>query len=97
MRVAQIDGIDVPADPTAPLQASADVAIQNNDPVEILIETENFPLEGIVELRITEKYGDISSHTATRVDGGTLALATWTVTTELADGFSALQARATLP
>lgn len=96
VRIASIDGIAAPLDPQAPLQASADVVIQNNSPVPIIMETTNFPIEGVVQLRVAQKFGPAILLTATYTSGD-LNLAIWTVTTTLSDGFNGLQARATSP
>lgn len=96
VRITSIGGIAVPEDPTAPLQATSDVAIENNDPVKVILETRNFPLEGVVQLRVGRKFGSAFWVNATLV-GGTINQATWEVEQTFTDGFSALQARATAP
>ena len=95
-RVASVDSVLAPLDPRAPLVAAADVAIQNNDPVNILIETANFPIEGIVQLFVIPKFGDRSTRTASYVSGD-ITQAIWQVQTALPQGFVTLQARATQP
>ena len=57
VRVLRVDGVDSPSEPTAQLARSADIALQNDKPVEIVIETRNFPLEGAVELKAVGKFG----------------------------------------
>ena len=94
--IVSIDGIAVSDDPTASLKATSDVAIQNNGPVKIVLETKNFPLEGVVQLRVGRKFGEAFWVTATLLEG-TITSATWEVEQTLTDGFSALQARATAP
>jgi len=88
--------VNAPLDPSSPLIASADVAIQNNSPVHIDIETRDFPIEGVVQLAVIPKFGRRSWHTATRISGD-INVATWRVTTTLPQGFVTLQARATQP
>lgn len=95
-RVVSVDAVNAPADPRAPLNSGADVAIQNNGPVNILIETKNFPIEGQVQLFITPKYGDRVTHTATRLSGD-INTATWQVQTTLPQGYVTMQARVTQP
>lgn len=95
-RVLSVDAVNAPADPRAPLSSGADVAIQNNGPVNILIETKNFPIEGQVQLFITPKYGDRVTHTATRLSGD-INTATWQVQTTLPQGYVTMQARVTQP
>ncbi|MBE7498517.1 MAG: hypothetical protein HS117_26560 [Verrucomicrobiaceae bacterium] len=95
-KVISVDSVNAPLDPRAPLVAGADVAIQNSNQVNILIETTNFPIEGVVQLNITPKFGNRTTHTATRLSGD-ITSATWQVQTTLPQGFVTLQARATQP
>jgi hypothetical protein len=76
--------------------AAADVAIQNASPVNILIETRDFPIDGVVRLFVSPKFGNRSTYTATRLSGNVTS-STWRVTTTLPQGFVTLQARATQP
>lgn len=96
VRVVSVDSVNASADPNARLIAEADVAIQNNSPVNIVLEATNFPIEGVIQLTITPKFGDRTTHTATRIDGN-ITQSTWQVTTTLPQGFVTLQARATQP
>ena len=95
-RVVSVDAVNAPSDPKAPLVAAADIAIQNSNEVSIIIETTNFPIEGVVQLFVTEKFGGRASHIATRVDGD-ITSSRWRVQTKLPQGFVTLQARATQP
>ncbi len=98
VKIVSVDGLPSPADPTAPLVSAADIAIQKNTPVTIVLETRNFATAGaIVAVRITNKYGSATSINATLQGGGTTTLSTWTLSTTLAPGFVTLQARATQP
>jgi hypothetical protein len=98
VKIVSVDGIDSPADPTAPLVSSADIAIQKNTPVTIVLETRNFATAGaVVSVRVANKYGGAGWYNATLDSGGTSALSTWRVETTLAPGFVTLQARATAP
>lgn len=97
-KVLSVDSVSPqnPDDPRAPLIASADIAIQNNAPVNILIETRDFPIEGVVQLAVIPKFAGRSLLPATRISGD-INVATWRVTTTLPQGFVTLQARATQP
>jgi hypothetical protein len=95
-RVISVDALSAPSDPTSPLVAAADVAIQNNKPVNIVIETRDFPIEGVVQLAVIPKFSARSWLPATRISGD-INVATWRVTTTLPQGFVTLQARATQP
>lgn len=95
-RILSVDAVAAPEDPRSPLIAAADLAIQNNSPVNILIETRDFPIEGVVHLHVIPKFSDRTRLTATRVSGD-INQAIWRVTTTLPQGFVTLQARATQP
>lgn len=95
-RVVSVDAVPAPTDPRAPLVAGADVAIQNSDEVVVFIETQNFPIEGVVQLNITPKFGSRTTLNAARLSGD-ITSATWRVQTTLPVGFVTLQARATQP
>lgn len=98
VKIVSVDGLPSPADPTAPLVSSADIAIQKNTPVTVVLKTYNFATAGaVVALRITNKYGGAAGINATLQPGGTSAESTWTVSTTLSPGFVTLQARATAP
>jgi hypothetical protein len=96
-KVISVDAVNAPLDPRAPLVAGADVAIQNSNQVAILIQTQNFPIEGGVQLNITPKFGNRTTLNATRLSGGDITSAIWRVQTTLPQGFVTLQARATQP
>lgn len=95
-KVISVDAVNAPLDPRAPLVAGADVAIQDSNQVDILIETQNFPIEGVVQLNITPKFGNRTTLNATR-QSGDITSAIWRVQTILPQGFVTLQARATQP
>ncbi len=98
VKIVSVDGMPSPADPTAPLISTADIAIQKNTPVTIVLRTENFATAGaVVSVRIANKYGGATTVNATLQGGGTTTLSTWTLSTTLAPGFVTLQARATQP
>jgi hypothetical protein len=101
VRVLMVDGVESPADPTAPLARTADIALQNERPVDVVLETRNFPLEGVVEVRGTGKFGGglgggSGWHRAAHVSGD-FERALWRVSQPLPKGFTVLQARAVLP
>lgn len=87
---------NVPPDPTAPLTSTADVAIENNGASRIRLRTENFPLEGVVEVRVARKWGT-ASWVRAYYESGNQAEAFWRATNTFVRGYSTLQARATAP
>ena len=98
VKIVSVDGINSPADPMAPLVSSADIAIQKNTPVTIVLETRNFATAGaVVAVRVANKFGGYGWYNATLDSGGTSTLSTWRVSTTLVPGFVTLQARATAP
>ena len=98
VKIVSVDGINSPADPMAPLVSSADIAIQKNTPVTIVLETCNFATAGaVVSVRVANKFGGYGWYNATLDSGGTSTLSTWRVSTTLVPGFVTLQAPATAP
>jgi hypothetical protein len=96
VRVVSVDTFAAPADPTAPLVSSADVAIQNDLPAVVMLETKNFPIEGVVQVRAAQKWGSASWIRAWYVSGDQ-ATAQWRATNTFVKGYTTLQARATAP
>jgi hypothetical protein len=96
VRVVSVDTLAAPADPTARLVSSADVAIQNDSPSVIMLETQNFPIEGVVQVRAAQKWGNASWINASYVSGNQAA-AQWRATNTFVKGYTTLQARATAP
>lgn len=96
VRILSVDSISTPADPTAPLVSSADVGMQNENPVVVVVETRDFPIEGIVQVRSAQKWGPAQWLTAVLATG-THAQATWHLTNTFVKGYTTLQARATAP
>lgn len=94
--VTSIDGAAAPSDPESPLQASADVSIENNGPVQVALQTVDFPISGVVQVRVVHKYGAASWVDATYVSGD-FSSAVWVANITFSPGFSAVQARATVP
>jgi hypothetical protein len=97
IRIHSVDGVLAPLDPTAALVSTADVGIQKNGTVQVVLRATNFPVSGNVQLRTVQKYGPSSWATATVQAGGTFADSSWTVNVAFAPGFTTLQARATVP
>lgn len=96
VHVVSVDGVVAPVDPTAALVSSADVQIQQNGTVQVLLETKNFPPSGFVQLRTVQKYGPAAWVTAAHSEGD-FAASTWIADVTFAPGFTTLQARATVP
>jgi hypothetical protein len=94
--VLTVGGNVAPSDPTAPLISSADVGIQSNNSVDVIIRTTNFPTSGNVALRVNPKYSGPFTINATYLNGDSSA-ATWKATLTFNPGFSTLQAIATTP
>lgn len=96
VRVLSVDTQPAPADPLAAVAGTADIPIQNNGPVDILLETKNLPTNGVVSVRLNPKYGQAVWLNAAIVSGD-INIATWKATTTPPAGFFTLQARATAP
>ena len=54
--ILSVDTQTAPLNPLAAVVSSADIGIQNNNPVNILLQTQNLPIQGVVTLEITPKY-----------------------------------------
>ena len=96
VRVLTVDNVAAPLDPTAPLISSADLGIQNNGTVQVILETKNFPVQGVVQVRSVQKYGPAEWVTAARGTGD-FAKSSWVANVTFAPGFTTLQARVTVP
>lgn len=71
--------------------------MQSNLPSLIRLRTENFPLEGIVQVRVAHKWSPYVSWVRAHYESGNEAEAFWRVTNGFSVGYSTLQARATAP
>jgi len=91
-----VNGATAPPDPLAGVLTSSDVNISTNNPVNIILQSQNFPPNGSVVVRVTPKYAGYYNVNATYVSG-TFAQSTWQATTTLPNGFCVLQAHATSP
>ena len=96
VRVLTVDGQAAPDDPTAPVFSTSDVAVQSNGTVQVILETKNFPIQGVVQLRTVQKYGPAAWVNAA-YSAGDFAHSTWIANVTFAPGFTTLQARATVP
>lgn len=96
VRIVSVGGQAGPADPTAPMQAASDVGIASNTAVQVVIETTNFPPSGVVQVRSSPKFGNFAWTNLTH-SGGNFVQSTWTADINFPGGFTALQARATVP
>lgn len=64
LRAILVDGQDIPADPLGGIQTS-DVQIVNVEPVQLLIEATNIPLETEVKVRVVPARGQDLEFTTT--------------------------------
>ena len=61
-----------------------------------MMETKNFPIEGVVQVRAAQKWGSAAWVRALYVSGNQ-AGALWRATNTFVKGYTTLQARATAP
>ena len=94
--VISVNGASAPSDPLAGVLTSSDVNISTNNPVDIMLQAQNFPPSGVVVVRVTPKYANYFNVNASYVSG-TFAQSTWKATTTFPNGFCVLQAHATSP
>jgi hypothetical protein len=97
VHIVSVDTQTAPLDPVAAVVSSADIGIQNNNSVNIILQTQNLPIQGVVTLHITPKYAAPGTFLNATYVSGDINQATWQVTTTLPQGFCVLQARATAP
>ena len=95
VNVVSVNAQPAPENPLAAVITSSDVTIQTNNPVDIILVSQNFPPSGLVSVRVNPKYGDFFLVNASYVSG-TFTQATWKATTALPPGFCVLQAHAHL-
>jgi len=98
VRVVSVNGQPTPLDPRAEVTTSSDLTIQTNGVITYILETKNFPIQGVVRLRLARKMGDNTEYwyAANHVSGN-FNQSTWSVSTNPPPGFFVLQARATVP
>ena len=94
--ILSVNGTGAPADPMAAVLTSSDISISTNNPVDIILQAQNFPPSGTVSVRVTPKYSGYWSLDASYVSGD-FSQSTWKATTTLPNGFCVLQAHATSP
>jgi hypothetical protein len=94
--IVSVNGSSVPSDPAAQVASSPDLSISTNNPVDIILQSQNFPPSGTIVLRVTPKYANFFNVNAT-FQSGSFTQANWKATTVLPGGFCVLQAHATSP
>ena len=96
VKITNVDSSAAPAVPTAPLDLAADVGVSTNGASTVTIQTTNFPINGVVQVRAAPKFGTAAWTTAV-FQSGDATSANWTATVTFPTGFTTLQARATVP
>jgi len=94
--IVSVNSVNAPTDPLAAVATSSDLYISTNSAVAILLQTQNFPPNGSVSVRVTPKYGNYWNVSASYVSGN-FSASTWKATTTPPSGFFVLQAHATSP
>ena len=94
--IVRVDSASTPTDPLAGVLTSSDVNISTNNPVDIILQANNFPPSGAITVRVTPKYANYWNVGATYVSGD-FSASTWKATTTFPNGFCVLQAHATSP
>jgi hypothetical protein len=95
-RIASVAGNPVPDEPLAALNGQPDLTIAVNQPVDVMIETKNFPIEGSVSLRVIPKYSNAFWVSAQYVSGS-FAQALWKATPTFPTAYCAMIVRAAAP
>jgi len=96
-RIILVDAQPAPVNPTAPLGHSADISLAANAGQVVTIQTNKFPINGTVELRVAGKFTPNAETIPAHYQEGNFDEAFWTATVPFASGFTTLQARAFIP
>jgi hypothetical protein len=98
VKITKVDTANVPTNPTASLDISADVGVSVNSSATVTIRTTNFVTAGgLVQVRSAGKFSSPALWTTATLQSGNDAQADWIATVPCPGGFSTLQARATRP
>jgi hypothetical protein len=94
VRVVSVSSQSAPSDPKAILENNpADVSIATSSQVTVLLETMNFPTNGVVNVFIKPRNGSQNTYQAAWFSG-TASLSTWQIVQPLPPGYCVIQARA---
>ena len=94
--IVSINGQPVPAQPLAALNGTPDLTIATNQTVNVVIQTQNFPTQGTVSLRVIPKYSDAFWINASYVSGS-FTQAFWNVAANFPSAYSTMIVRAAAP
>jgi hypothetical protein len=98
VRIISVDTSNVPADPKANLDVSADVGVVVNGTATVTVQTNNFGgVLPTVKVRSAGKFSANAVTTTATFVSGNGTQATWTVSVNFVAGFTTLQAIATVP
>jgi hypothetical protein len=92
--ILSVGGVSVSSDPRADFGLMPDATIYASNPVEVLLQTQNFPTSGVVQVRVAPKTTTNTVWvTATCITGNVIS-ATWRASMTLTNVMTLLQARA---
>lgn len=97
VRVVSVDANAAPTYPIGSLDTAADVGISANASTQVILQTTNFPINGLVQVRSAGKFNTTPVFTTATLQSGDANSALWSATITFATGFTTLQARATVP
>ena len=100
VKIVSVSAIAAPTYPTGSLDTVTDVAISVNAPTQVILQTQNFPTTGTVQVRAASKFTagvNTPTFTTATLQSGDANSALWTATIPFTTGFTTLQARATVP
>ncbi len=98
VKIVKVDTVNVPANPTASLDISADVGVSVNSSAQVTVRTTNFATAGgLVQVRSAGKFVATPIWTTAIFQSGNDTQADWIATVPCPSGFTTLQARATRP
>jgi hypothetical protein len=94
--IVSVGGLAAPSDPQANVTSTPDIGLQTNNPVTVVLQTQNFPTTGTVAVRVVPIYSSSWVTNATFASGNATS-ATWQLTAQIPLGYCVLQAHATSP
>jgi hypothetical protein len=92
--IVSVGGTGISSDPTADFGNQPDAVVESQGPVDVILETRNFPTSGVVKVRVAPKTNTNTIWVTASYQSGNTVLATWRASVPLTNTITMLQARA---
>jgi hypothetical protein len=92
--IVSVGGYAVSSDPRADFNNQPDAVVEGQGPVEVILQTRNFPTSGVVKVRVAPKTNTNTVWVTAGYQSGNTVLATWRANVALTNVITMLQARA---